>query len=195
MEILYDRLLNIFAVDLALIKSYYNGVYCAHKHLQGKFKRVNILGNTVLQYHLPSQSKQNSGLGPSWTHWSSKDSCYQSNALFILLNLVIKLWRKSPPALQGNYNEAMEKGSDTRYLGDKSKLKIAQGVSGVVADKGSVLRLIPYTTCAVKQGFQDLGLSSLQDAHNNLFSLAIEHFKLSYELSTVRSNESTHNDR
>ena len=62
---------------------------------------------------------------------------------------------------------AMEKGSDTRYLGDKSKLKISQGVSGVVADKGFVLRLIPYTMCAVKQGFQDLGVSSLQDARNN----------------------------
>lgn len=63
--------------------------------------------------------------------------------------------------------EAMAKGSDTRYLGDKSKLKIAQGVSGAVADKGSVLRMIPYTMHAVKQGFQDLGVSSLQDAHNN----------------------------
>lgn len=56
---------------------------------------------------------------------------------------------------------AMEKGSDTRYLGDKSKLKIAQGVSGVVADKGFVLRLIPYTMCVVKHAFQDLGVSSM----------------------------------
>ncbi|KAL2901386.1 Inosine-5'-monophosphate dehydrogenase 2 [Bienertia sinuspersici] len=32
--------------------------------------------------------------------------------------------------------EAMTKGSDQRYLGDKSKLKIAQGIVGAVADKG-----------------------------------------------------------
>ncbi|KAJ6846975.1 putative inosine-5'-monophosphate dehydrogenase [Iris pallida] len=66
--------------------------------------------------------------------------------------------------------EAMTKGSDARYLGDKEKLKIAQGVVGAVADKGSVLKFIPYTMQAVKQGFQDLGASSLQSAHNLLRS-------------------------
>ncbi|XP_051177965.1 inosine-5'-monophosphate dehydrogenase-like [Lolium perenne] len=64
--------------------------------------------------------------------------------------------------------EAMTKGSDARYLGDTLKLKVAQGVVGTVADKGSVLRLIPYTMQAVKQGFQDLGASSLQSAHDLL---------------------------
>uniref|UniRef100_A0A0C9S9I7 Inosine-5'-monophosphate dehydrogenase n=1 Tax=Wollemia nobilis TaxID=56998 RepID=A0A0C9S9I7_9CONI len=63
--------------------------------------------------------------------------------------------------------EAMAKGSDTRYLGDKSKMKIAQGVSGMVTDKGSIMKLIPYTMHAVKQGFQDLGVSSLQAVHKN----------------------------
>ncbi|KAL2245091.1 UNVERIFIED_CONTAM: Inosine-5'-monophosphate dehydrogenase [Sesamum indicum] len=66
--------------------------------------------------------------------------------------------------------EAMMKGSDARYLGDKAKLKIAQGVVGAVADKGSVLKFIPYTMQAVKQGFQDLGASSLQSAHDLLRS-------------------------
>ncbi|XP_037497868.1 inosine-5'-monophosphate dehydrogenase 2 [Jatropha curcas] len=66
--------------------------------------------------------------------------------------------------------EAMTKGSDQRYLGDTAKLKIAQGVVGAVADKGSVLRFIPYTMQAVKQGFQDLGASSLQSAHDLLRS-------------------------
>lgn len=66
--------------------------------------------------------------------------------------------------------EAMTKGSDQRYLGDKSKLKIAQGVVGAVADKGSVLNFVPYTLHAVKQGFQDLGASSLQSAHDLLRS-------------------------
>ena len=56
-------------------------------------------------------------------------------------------------------------GSDTRYLGAQSKLKIAQGVSGSVKDKGSVLTALPHTVHAVKQGFQDLGVRSLQEAH------------------------------
>eukprot|EP00850_Spirogloea_muscicola_P011083 SM000067S20360 [mRNA] locus=s67:533399:537596:+ [translate_table: standard] len=72
--------------------------------------------------------------------------------------------------------EAQEKGSDARYLGDQSKLKVAQGVAGAVADKGSVLCLVPYTMQAVKQlpelachfleaqGFQDLGVRDLPAA-------------------------------
>mgnify|MGYP000043486130 FL=1 len=64
--------------------------------------------------------------------------------------------------------EAMTKGSDSRYLGDKSKLKIAQGVSGAVADKGSILKILPYTMHAVKQGFQDLGVKSIHEAHSSL---------------------------
>lgn len=70
--------------------------------------------------------------------------------------------------------EAMTKGSDARYLGDKSKLKIAQGVSGAVADKGSILKLIPYTMHAVKQGFQDLGVKSIQEAHDSLVNGSIK---------------------
>ncbi|XP_040944367.1 inosine-5'-monophosphate dehydrogenase 2-like [Gossypium hirsutum] len=66
--------------------------------------------------------------------------------------------------------EAMTKGSDQRCLGDTAKLKIAQGVVGAVADKGSVLKFIPYTMQAVKQGFQDLGASSLPSAHEHLRS-------------------------
>lgn len=66
--------------------------------------------------------------------------------------------------------EAMTKGSDQRYLGDTAKLKIAQGVVGVVKDKGSVLKLLPYTMQAVKQGFQDLGALSVQSAHGLLRS-------------------------
>ncbi|KAL5726201.1 IMP dehydrogenase [Ranunculus cassubicifolius] len=66
--------------------------------------------------------------------------------------------------------EAMTKGSDARYLGDTSKLKVAQGVVGAVTDKGSVLKFIPYTMQAVKQGFQDLGASSVESGHSLLKS-------------------------
>ncbi|CAH9143116.1 unnamed protein product [Cuscuta epithymum] len=66
--------------------------------------------------------------------------------------------------------DAMTKGSDARYLGDTSKLKIAQGVAGTVKDKGSVLKFIPYTMQALKQGFQDIGVSSIHSAHQHLRS-------------------------
>lgn len=66
--------------------------------------------------------------------------------------------------------EAMTQGSDQRYLGDTAKLKIAQGVVGAVKDKGSVLKFVPYTMQAVRQGFQDIGANSLQSAHDLLRS-------------------------
>jgi len=61
--------------------------------------------------------------------------------------------------------EAMVKGSDSRYLSDSNHLKIAQGVSGTVKDKGSILRMVPYLIHAAKQGFQDLGAISLDHAN------------------------------
>ena len=66
--------------------------------------------------------------------------------------------------------EAMKKGSDSRYLSESGHLKIAQGVSGTVRDKGSVKTIIPYLVHGVKQGFQDLGADSLNKAHQLLTS-------------------------
>jgi len=57
--------------------------------------------------------------------------------------------------------DAMAAGSDARYLADASVLKVAQGVAGTVVDKGSVLRMVPYLLHGCKQGFQDLGATSL----------------------------------
>ena len=56
--------------------------------------------------------------------------------------------------------DAMAKGSEARYLGDQVKLRVAQGVSGTVRDKGSVHKLIPHLMIGVKQGFQDMGVKS-----------------------------------
>ncbi|KAI3431760.1 hypothetical protein D9Q98_004802 [Chlorella vulgaris] len=66
--------------------------------------------------------------------------------------------------------EAMTKGSEVRYHSDTQSLKIAQGVSGTVRDKGSVRRNVPYMVQAVKQGFQDLGAKSIADAWQRLDS-------------------------
>ena len=66
--------------------------------------------------------------------------------------------------------DAQKRGSDTRYLGDSSRLKVAQGVAGEVKAKGSLLRLMPYTAHAVRQGFQDLGVQSVGQAHEALWA-------------------------
>jgi IMP dehydrogenase len=66
--------------------------------------------------------------------------------------------------------DAMKRGSDTRYLSESGHLKIAQGVSGTVRDKGSVKKSIPYLMHGVKQGFQDLGANSIVQVHDMLSS-------------------------
>lgn len=65
--------------------------------------------------------------------------------------------------------EAMAKGSETRYHSDTQNLKIAQGVSGTVRDKGSVRVTVPYLVQAAKQGFQDLGTKTLAEAREQLY--------------------------
>jgi IMP dehydrogenase len=61
--------------------------------------------------------------------------------------------------------EAMSKGSDKRYFAATSTVKVAQGVSGSVVDKGSLKRYIPYLISGVKYGLADIGVHSLEDLH------------------------------
>lgn len=70
--------------------------------------------------------------------------------------------------------DAMTKGSEARYHSDTQALKIAQGVSGTVKDKGSIKKTVPYLVQAVKHGFQDLGANSIAAARTMLYSGAMK---------------------
>jgi len=59
--------------------------------------------------------------------------------------------------------EAMSKGSAKRYFATETNVKVAQGVSGSVVDKGSLKTFIPYLAMGVKHGFQDLGARSVPE--------------------------------
>eukprot|EP00406_Dinophysis_acuminata_P042454 CAMPEP_0179306336 /NCGR_PEP_ID=MMETSP0797-20121207/50078_1 /TAXON_ID=47934 /ORGANISM="Dinophysis acuminata, Strain DAEP01" /LENGTH=556 /DNA_ID=CAMNT_0021015995 /DNA_START=67 /DNA_END=1737 /DNA_ORIENTATION=+ len=57
--------------------------------------------------------------------------------------------------------EAMKKGSDDRYFGSNTQVKVAQGVSGTVLDKGSLHRFLPYLVQGIRHGMQDIGIASV----------------------------------
>jgi IMP dehydrogenase len=59
-------------------------------------------------------------------------------------------------------------GSSDRYFADKEVIKVAQGVSGTVRDKGSLKRFLPYLSLGLRHGLPDLGGSSLAKLHQGL---------------------------
>jgi len=66
--------------------------------------------------------------------------------------------------------DAMQKGSEKRYnWTGKAAVKVAQGVSGSVVDKGSLKRYIPYLMQGTKHGLQDLGCHSVSMLHSALY--------------------------
>ena len=72
--------------------------------------------------------------------------------------------------------EAMERGGGKRYMYSSSNIKVAQGVSGLVVDKGSVYDLVPYLVQSLRQSFQDMGNRTIETLHQ-----ALENDELRFE--------------
>ncbi|MGE0201622.1 MAG: IMP dehydrogenase [Candidatus Melainabacteria bacterium] len=66
--------------------------------------------------------------------------------------------------------EAMKKGSATRYFSESDRVKVAQGVSGSVVDKGSLQQYLPYLIQGIKHGFQDIGVKSIAELQDALYA-------------------------
>ncbi len=78
--------------------------------------------------------------------------------------------------------EAMKEGGDKRYFAKKEEIKVAQGVSGVVIDRGSLIDFIPYLSQGLKHAFQDVGYKSLSELHS-----AIDEGKLRMQIRSISS--------
>ena len=65
--------------------------------------------------------------------------------------------------------EALEKGGGKRYFTEGAKIRVAQGVSGSVVDKGSLFDYVPYLIQGLKHAFQDMGRRSIRELHNAVY--------------------------
>ncbi|MCD6416239.1 MAG: IMP dehydrogenase [Planctomycetes bacterium] len=80
--------------------------------------------------------------------------------------------------------EAMQARGARRYEAGEERIRVAQGVSGTVVDKGSVINYVPYLLQGVKHALQDLGERTIAELHEAMAS-----GRLRFEKRSLSSRE------
>ncbi|XP_046465052.1 inosine-5'-monophosphate dehydrogenase-like [Neodiprion pinetum] len=69
-----------------------------------------------------------------------------------------------------NRKDASGSAMDRYFHNEMDKLKVAQGVSGSIVDKGTVLKFLPYLQCGIRHGCHDIGAKSVSTLHHMIHS-------------------------
>lgn len=64
--------------------------------------------------------------------------------------------------------DAMKAGGNKRYFTEQQDVKVAQGVSGFVQDRGSMFDLVAYLSQGLRLAFQDAGVRGVSQLHEGM---------------------------